>query len=402
MAMIRTLAPSGSPIRLREMLSCLAESGPESVEVLRRSICAKLGVRYAFLFANGRGAMTFLMKSLLAASEQPKRNTVILPSYTCYSVAASAVLAGLKVRICDIDENTLSYSEQDLLSVDFEDVLAIVSTSLYGIPTDLCLLETLARKNGVFLIDDAAQSLGALVRDRPVSTFGDAGILSFDKGKVITSVNGGVIVTNNHDIAARIEDLYEQIPPLSLVSRIGEVAKLQAYSLLLHPLMYTIPSNLPGLGLGKTVYDEDIPIRRYFEKLSPIVLAQLSRIESINEHRRKNATRYSELIQEIDGLATITTRVHDHPIYLRYPIRIENPESRQHFLAKFKKYGCSISYPSAIQDVPELKARVEVQDANAAGGRIVASQIVTLPTHAYVQPEDVETISKGLISAVTT
>ena len=398
--MIRTLAPSGSPIRLRDLLSCVPQSGADSSETLRRSICETLGVRHAFLFANGRGAMVLLMQSLLEASKQGKRTTVILPSFTCYSVAASAILAGLNVRICDVNESTLSYSEEQLLNVDFDDVLAIVSTSLYGIPTDLRRLEAIARDNGVFLIDDAAQCLGATVGDRPVGTFGDAGLLSFDKGKVITSINGGVLVTNDDEIAAQIHARYSGTPRLSVSSRIGELVKLQAYAFLLHPLLYTIPSNLPGLGLGRTVYDENIPVRRYFEKLSPIVQSQLQRLESINGHRRIIASRYEERLANQVGLSIMTSRASDRPIYLRYPVRIEDKDARGRFLQAFKTYGCSISYPNALPDVEELAGRVEVQNKQVSGGRIVASQLVTLPTHAYVRSKDIDTICDGLLSLV--
>ncbi len=398
--MIRTLAPSGSPIRLRDLLSCVSHAGADSSETLRRSIRETLGVRHAFLFANGRGAMVLLLQSLLEASEQSKRKTVILPSFTCYSVAASAIVAGLNVRICDVDESTLSYSEEQLLSVDFDDVLAIVSTSLYGIPTDLRRLEAIARDNGVFLVDDAAQSLGAMVGDRPVGTFGDAGLLSFDKGKVITSINGGVLVTNDDEIAARIHARYSRTPKLSLSSRIGELVKLHAYTFLLHPLLYTIPSNLPGLGLGRTVYDENVPVKRYFEKLSPIVGSQLQRLDSINEHRRLAAGRYEKRLANSGGLASITSRASDRPIYLRYALRIMDQDTRSRFLRSFNSYGCSISYPSALPDVPELAGRIEIQNQHVVGGRLIASQLVTLPTHAYVRPQDIDTICDGLMSLV--
>ena len=110
--------------------------------------------------------------------------------------------------VCDIDKETLSYDREQLESIDFDNVLAIVSSSLYGLPNDLSGLEELAQAKGVYLIDDAAQCLGATVRGRPVGGFGDAGILSFDKGKVITSLNGGAIVTSDPSLTQRIESEY--------------------------------------------------------------------------------------------------------------------------------------------------------------------------------------------------
>ena len=74
---------------------------------------------------------------------------------------------------------------------DFSRVLAVVTANLYGIPNALPDLERIARERGVYLLDDAAQSLGARLGGRAVGTFGDAGLYSFDKGKIICTIQGG-------------------------------------------------------------------------------------------------------------------------------------------------------------------------------------------------------------------
>jgi dTDP-4-amino-4,6-dideoxygalactose transaminase len=84
------------------------------------------------------------------------------------------------------------------------------------------------------------------------------------------------------------------------------------------------------------------------------------------------------------------------PVYLRYPIRILDPDLRRHFLATNKKLGCSISYPSSIADIPEIRDQVTLQNGTCEAGRHVASQIVTLPTHAYVTDDDISLICSGL------
>ena len=399
--MNRTLAPSGSPIHLRDLFDCILQIGQDSASGLRTNICTSLGVKEAFLFANGRGAMSFLLQCMAKERNEPRRDLVVVPSYTCYSVAASVLKAGLRLLICDIDEKTLSYDQEQLESIDYQHVLAIVSSNLYGLPNDLPKLEALARNNGVYLIDDAAQSLGATVENRPVGSFGDAGILSLDKGKVITSINGGVIITSNTSISQRIKNEYQRIGKQSLSGRTIELIKLQAYFLLLHPAVYWLPAKMPFLALGKTRYDEKYSIERYFDSLAPLAIAQLSRMESMNHHRRRCAAQYAALIPKTELLGKAPELKNSVPIYLRFPLRIKDARTREAFLQDFRQFGCSVSYPTAIPDIPEIRHRIRVHNNLYESGKVVAAQLVTLPTHRFVRDSDIEQICLGLSTAST-
>jgi dTDP-4-amino-4,6-dideoxygalactose transaminase len=340
--------------------------------------------------------MSFLLQCMTKEREKEHKDVVVVPSYTCYSVAASALKAGLKVLVCDIDKKTLSYDREQLESVDFTHVLAIVSSSLYGLPNDLPSLEKLARAKGVYLIDDAAQCLGATVQGRPVGSFGDAGILSFDKGKVITSLNGGAIVTSDPSLSQRIESEFRQIRNQPLSRRAVELAKLVAYFLFLRPSMYWLPGNLPFLGLGKTVYDEDYCVERYFDGVAPLVIAQYSRMEEINNHRRHCASHYASQIRESEGVGKFSQLSDTTPVYLRFPIRILDACARRSFLQDFRQLGCSVSYPTTIADIPEIRHRVIMQNGTCNSGQAVAAQLVTLPTHSFVRQSDIEQICHGV------
>lgn len=393
---MRTLAPSGSPIRPSELLACLTAVGKPSADNLRRALCAKLEVKHAFLMANGRGAMSLLLRNLADQQTDRERRYVVIPSYTCYSVAASALMAGLEVLVCDIDEDTLCYNLEQLESIDYSQVLAIVSANLYGIPDQLPELEALARRHGVFLIDDAAQCLGATADGRPVGTFGDAGILSFDKGKIITSINGGVIVTNNDALAERLSAAHEELQPLPVPTRITELVKLGVYFALLNPWLYGVPANLPFLKLGATRYEDDYPLQHYFDGLAPLALAQFQRMTEINSSRQACAAIYAAQLPRTPMLATINPVANSEPVWLRFPIRIRDAAAREEFLRRNRNNGCSASYPLSIADVPEIRDRIVVQNGVSQSGRTIARQIVTLPTHAYVSDNDIARICDGI------
>ncbi|MGH9345989.1 MAG: DegT/DnrJ/EryC1/StrS family aminotransferase, partial [Vicinamibacterales bacterium] len=170
---LRHVAPAGAPIRLPDLArwAGLAFTGGDVAASLQQAFCDRFGVRHSFLTSTGRAGMTLVLRALrrLAA---PHRDEVVVPSYTCYSVAASIVKAGLRPRIVDIAPDTLDYAPDALARADFTRVLAIVATNLYGLPNDLSATREVARAHGVFLVDDAAQAMGASVGGRRSGTWG--------------------------------------------------------------------------------------------------------------------------------------------------------------------------------------------------------------------------------------
>ena len=396
MRLNRELAPSGIPIRTRDIVSCLGRTSSAKTEALKDRLRLLLGHDHAFLYSTGRAAMTALLTGMSEITADKNRQFVVIPSYTCYSVPASITKAGLSVLVCDINPHTLDYDETQLESLDWSSVLAIVSSNLYGLPNNLAYLERIAHSNGAFMIDDAAQCLGATQSGRAVGSFGDAGILSFDKGKVVTSVNGGVIVTNSSAISKQLTIHYSAIRDRSRVVRLAEVAKLFVYALLINPALYWIPERLPFLKLGQTVYDDSFPIERYIDRLAPVVVAQLDRLTYLNCDRKSKAARYGAALSEEGSLRKI--RVYDDadPVYLRYPVRLIDAAVRENFLRSYRQLGCRVSYPSCVVDIPDVQENLTVHNHACNAGRAVASQIVTLPTHHFVTDRDIREICLGL------
>jgi dTDP-4-amino-4,6-dideoxygalactose transaminase len=354
------------------------------------------GQHHALLYSTGRAAMTALLISMSEVTVDKNRKFVVIPSYTCYSVPASVIKAGLNVMVCDIDPDTLDYDRTQLESLDWSTVLAIVSSNLYGIPNNLDYLERIAHSNGAFMIDDAAQCLGATASGRAVGSFGDAGILSFDKGKVVTSINGGVIVTSSSLLLDRLRTDYSAIHDRSGKTRLVEFSKLILYAILINPSLYWIPERLPFLKLGQTVYDDTFPIERYIDRLAPVVVAQLNRLSALNSDRKGLAARYSSGIVEEGALRHIRLSEAANPVYLRYPVRITDAAARLRFLTTYRQLGCRASYPSCIVDIPEIQGNITVHNNSCEAGRTVADQLVTLPTHQFMTDRDVRNICHGL------
>lgn len=387
----RYLAPAGSPISAGDLARWLPglATKRDAAEMLRAVLRARFGPGHYFLSSTGRAGMTLLFRAMrrLAASD---RNEVMLPSYTCYSIAASAAKAGLKVRIVDIDPGTLDYARADLATADFSNVLAIVATNLYGLPCNLPALAHLARDRGVFLIDDAAQAMGATVGGRPSGTWGDAGLFSFDKGKNISAIDGGVITTQSDDLAAALQQEMAALPGPPIGASAVHVAKALAYAVLLRPSLYGLVTNIPQLELGKTTFTTQFPLDGPDPALSSLAAIMLPRLDAFTTARRTNAAALLRSLASIPAIRPIIEAPGSSPVYLRLPVLCATESAKRQTIAALNTagIGASGSYPASLADVPEVRQLMTADPVVADGGRHVARCIVTLPTHPFVTVAD--------------
>jgi dTDP-4-amino-4,6-dideoxygalactose transaminase len=333
--------------------------------------------------------MTILLRALRRQVE-PHRNEVILPSYTCYSVAASVVKAGLRPRLVDIDPETLDYRAGDLEATDFSRALAIVACNLYGFPNDMPALRRVASRHGLFLVDDAAQAMGARVADAWSGTGGDFGLFSFDKGKNVSAIDGGVVVTNDDALAASFERECQGVAAPGAGEVCAQVAKALIYSVFLRPSLYWIPNGIPQLGLGRTVFTTEFALESPSRFLAALGAEALPRLEELTRARIANATALTAALGAVPGLQFIAPRPDASPAFLRLAVLLPDPDTRDRALAALTLagIGASRSYPASLADVPELRHSLGAV-SRAAGGRYVAQHLLTLPTHPFVSADDI-------------
>jgi dTDP-4-amino-4,6-dideoxygalactose transaminase len=397
--MLRYIAPAGTPIKVSELTGWLVDSisGKDRRAALCDAIKSRYGVKHCFLMSSGRAAMAMLFTILKKNSPQEQRDEIVLPAYTCYSVPAAAEIAGLKVRICDVDPHTLSYDMEQFNSIDFSRVLCVVSGNLYGYPNDLKTIESITEKAGCYLLDDAAQSMNAMIDQRYAGTWGDIGLYSLDKGKNITSLQGGIIVTDNDQIASWIGQQLDTLPLPSVKQQLADGLKLIAYMLMLKPYFYWIPANIPALGLGKTVYTTDYLFFRYSRSMAALAWRLFNRIDEISRQRTERARRMVDQLQDINGIKFIQ-KVNDSalPVYLRLPILVNSSKNRDAIIAELTKagIGASCSYPQSIADLDNIRNFTVIHNNVASSGQYIARHILTLPSLAYMTSKDITRINR--------
>ncbi len=390
MTPLRLVAPAGAPIGasvLGTWLLSLPRSS-DAAAALARAVCARQGVATCVPCVTGRAALVLILRAL-ATLAPPHRRHVVIPSYTCYTVAASVIQAGLSPRIVDVALDTLDFDRAALEGVDFDDVLAIVPTNLYGLPSDLPYLDALAKARGVHVIDDAAQALGASVGARPSGTWGIAGLYSLDKGKNITTIDGGLAVTSDPALAAALERLALTLEPRSRSAVAKDTVKLIAYAALLRPWLYWLPTLLPGVSLGTTYFPEHIVLERYAGALAAMGVAVLPTLDALNARRRASAHALDQASAGAPGISPIRPHPEAEPVYLRYPLLASSRAHRDALVEACAARGivASGSYPRSLIDVPELAAHIDPRHP-CPNGQAVAERILTLPTHPYVTAAD--------------
>jgi perosamine synthetase len=155
------------------------------------------GAKYAISVANGTLG---LYCALLALGVGPG-DEVLVPDMTFIATANAVIMAGAKPVLCDIESNCLGININNLASKITKKTKAIIPVHLYGNTTQMDDLLNFAKLYNLRVIEDAAQGVGVHFKGKHVGTFGDIGVLSYYGNKTITTGEGGVILTNDENLA---------------------------------------------------------------------------------------------------------------------------------------------------------------------------------------------------------
>jgi perosamine synthetase len=164
-----------------------------NVEKFEHNLSEYVGSKYCTTFNSGTSAL----HALLIAYGIGKGDEVIVPSFTFIATANSPLFVGARPVFTDIEETTYGLDPQDVMEKITSKTKAIMPIHYGGCPCKIRELREIAQDHNLLLIEDAAESLGAMIGNEKVGTFGDAGMLSFCQNKVISTGEGGAIVTNS-------------------------------------------------------------------------------------------------------------------------------------------------------------------------------------------------------------
>ena len=375
---LRLTPPIALPASVGTILSCLRGADNAALETLLRQRFAAASVSF---FNSGRSALCAQLERWKVAG----RDEVVVPAYTCWSVAASIVRAGLKLSVVDVDPESLDYDESALEKALAPQTLAVIGTQLFARTANIGRLVTLARPLEIKIVDDAAQAL-------PHQPGGaDVTLLSFGRGKPIALGGGGALLVHRGHQSD------------SSLSSSGWLAagKLAATTLLAQPNLYRLPQSLPFLGIGQTEYDPQ------FERAGTLYDWQrrlgLLELERYPEMAARRSSHADELIAALAPFPSwklpALERVRLAP--LRLPLLAPDRSSRDRFCERMHTLGVSAvpMYPTALPRIAALRPHL-VTEVDCPGGDELAARLVTLPTYPTLSSVDRRRLVQALVTTL--
>ena len=161
----------------------------------------------AQLVASGTYGLVLSLKAL----DLPPASSVIIPAICCSSVSTAVQLAGLSVKICDVDRVTLCAEVEQIEPCIDDSVSAIIAVHAFGTSCNIEAISKLTSKKGIALIEDACLSYGNSFNGKMLGGFGDCAVISFGHEKPLDIGYGGAILTRKIELAKRIETLKKKI-----------------------------------------------------------------------------------------------------------------------------------------------------------------------------------------------
>jgi len=264
---------------IRKVLNWETPKGYESwVQALECEFAKKYGVKYAVAFNSGTST---LHAALVAVGVKPG-DRVAIPALTVAMDTFAVLQVGAIPLYIDIDPKTWNMDPKDLYNkIEDTPVKAIIPVSLYGLPPELIRIKNIADASGIPIIEDNAQSMLNKFNNKFVGTFGDIASYSFESSKHLNSGEGGIIITDNEDLALRCRK-FGGLGYTTLTPELGRTKLTQE--------TFQNPSFARHDTMGYNY--------RLSEYQAAMVLAQLEHVEEFLYWRRKAALAYLNVIYE--------------------------------------------------------------------------------------------------------
>ena len=386
----------------------------EAVEKLEREFREFLGIRYAFSFNSGRSALM----AILDALDIKEGDEVLLQAFTCNAAVNPILKKRARPVFVDVDD-TINMDPEDLKRKITPKSRAVMIQHTFGWPARIDKILEITEENNLYLIEDCAHSLGAKYSPphqnfgvgvkKFCGTFGDATFFSLGRDKIISSVFGGMAVTNDERLAQKIKKFQDGLDFPS---------NFWVFQQLLHPILtnflilpaYGLNQYLGRIILGffhkisllsKAVYKKEKKgeIPKYFPKKLPDALAilalnQFRKLEKFNEHRREIAEFYEKELKNSRFVLPLSKEDKNRlPVFMRYPILIEGETNDILKEGRKRKIYLDDGWRKSPIVPPDTNLqKMEYKIGDCPKAEKIAKSIVNLPTHINISKKRAQKI----------
>lgn len=305
----------------------VSSAGP-FIGKFEKAFAEYIGVKHAVSVTSGTAALHIALMGLNIG----KGDEVIVPDFTMIASVFAILYTGATPVFVDIEPDTCNIDVSLIEKKITKNTRAIMPVHIYGHSVDMDPLLALAKKKGIAVIEDAAEAHGALYKNRKCGSMGEAGCFSFYGNKLITTGEGGMVVTNDDALASRMRSL-----------------KDLAHS----------PE--------KRFWHEEIGYNYRMTNLQAALgLGQLEKIDEFIAHKQWMADEYGKRLSKIPGIRLPVTKAYAKNVYWMYSIILTKdfPLTRDEFRAALKDKGVDTRdfFPSSARQ-PVIKKLLGKQDA---------------------------------------
>jgi perosamine synthetase len=330
-------------------------NGPET-ESFEYEFAAYHGASHAVAFASG----TVALIGLFGALGIGPGDEVVVPSLTFISSATSVIYAGARPIFADVDPDTFNLNPAEVARRLGPRVKAILAVHYGGQPADLAELAALSQAAGVHLLEDAAEAHGARYRGRHVGTWGAAGVFSFTPTKNITTGEGGMVTTEDRDLAQR----------LRLIRNHGQTAPYE------HAL----------LGCNWRITEMQAAMGR----------SQIAKLDAILARKALLADELDRRLAEIEGVQPpLVRRDRDH-VHMLYTVKLDAARDA------VMEHLCQRGIESRVYFPPVHRQPIfAATPADLPVTDDLCGRILSLPIHSKLSLGEVGEVAHALAEAVT-
>lgn len=332
--------------------------GPE-IEKFEQDLAKYVGTKFCLAFNSGTSALHASLLSIDLKSNQE----VLVPSFTFISTANSVLMAGGIPHFVDIEKNRLGLDPDKIENSISNKVKAMIPVHYGGLPCKIEELRQIANRKKIYLIEDAAESLGSKINKKMTGTFGDLSILSFAPNKIITTGEGGAVLTNS-------KKLFEK---LKLIRSHGRLENSNYFKSSLKPKYVSLGYNwrMPSM-------------------IAALGISQLNRIEKLIKIRQKNAHFLSSKLKKFSEITLPSEPKGSKHVFQLYSIILSSSNKRNSLMNHLTKKGIMSKVYFEPINKTDFYKKIKFKQSNLHNTEDISSRILSLPMYPSLSQNELQ------------
>jgi perosamine synthetase len=334
--------------------------------------------KYVFLFGNARAALYVLLKAYNRLGD------VIIPAYNCIVVPEAITYSGYTPKFVDIDLSSYNMTARGVEEAISSKTAVVIITHQFGIPSEVYETLEVCKRHNVLVVEDAAPAFGAMVDDKLVGSFGDAAIISFDRRKVLSGVQGGALLLDDPEIAQKIKNQLKSSSDNQKCA-VGFLSAL-IWEMAFNSKFYPVIKSFYRLRYSEKLF-EIVPLQHRipngYVKLCPnftssLILHQLAQLSAVVDRRNILADLYTNELTGHEHWELPSISKDYKPSWIQFPLLVDDKNKFYNYMQSKGidlnwtfKYSCPDSF--GLSGYPHAKR--------------AALSVVGLPTYPFLTDE---------------